>query len=137
MSQFQYHVLKIINGHLRRNTRAYFRIHRKCQTCSKRASYHDNTSWPDSPKQIKVLVTIGLNRLSSLHIASWHITLFSFLFPLEDFENDDDSRNRNTEIFFFFFFSRSSQKYHYWIVESTNKTFIKNSVKVSPTCLGS
>ena len=31
----------------------------------------------DYPKLMKVLVTVGLNRLSSLHIPSWHITLFT------------------------------------------------------------
>lgn len=31
----------------------------------------------DYPKLIKVLVTVGLNRLSSLHMPSWHVALFT------------------------------------------------------------
>ena len=56
---------------------AYIRIQGKCLTCSKRASYFGNTSWPDSPKLMKVLMTISLNRLSSLHIPSLHIIHFT------------------------------------------------------------
>ena len=58
--------------------KTYFRIQGKYQTCSERTSYRGNGSLPDYPKLMKVLVTVGLNRLSSLHIPSWHITLFTF-----------------------------------------------------------
>ena len=67
----------------------------------KKAPYLDNTSWPDSPKLMKVLATIGLNRLSSLHILSLHITLFtvSYYFS-ENLRIPDDGRNGNLETFF-------------------------------------
>ena len=95
-------------------------------TCSKRASYLGNTSWPDSPKLMKVLVKIGLNRLSNLHIPSWHITFFTVSYFLSDILRiPADDRKRNLQIFtlFFFFFSRNSQRYHQWIVESIEKIF--------------
>ena len=64
--------------------RQYFRIQAKRATCSKRVSYLGNTSWPCSPKLIKVLVKIGLNRLSSLQILSWYITLFTVSYFVPD-----------------------------------------------------
>ena len=105
--------------------RAYFRIQEKHLTCSKRASYIRNTSWPDSPRLMKVSVTIGLRRLSSFHIPSCTFSISSRRF----WEYLDDRRNRNLEIFTLF--SRNWQiprltcKMH-------RKSFFKNSVKVSP-----
>ena len=64
----------------------------------------DNTNWPDSQKLMKVLVTIYLNRLSSLHIPLWHITLFTVSYLLSEiFRILDNSRNRNLEICYSFF----------------------------------
>ena len=57
-----------------------------------------NTSWPDSLKLMKVLVTIHLNRLSSLHIPSWHITLVTVSYFLSEISRiPDNTRNRNLE----------------------------------------
>ena len=57
-----------------------------------------NTSQPDFPKLMKVLVTTVLNRLSSLYIPSWHITLFTVsYFLLEILRIPDNGRNRNLE----------------------------------------
>ena len=71
------------NWHISANSckgfRVCFRIWRKCPACLKRASYLGNTSWLDTPKLMKVLVAIDSNRLSSLHIPSWHITVSNFL----------------------------------------------------------
>ena len=87
--------------------RAYFRIQGKRLTCSKRAPYLGDTSWPDSPKLMKVLVTIGLNRLSSLHIPSWHITLFAVSYFLSEILRiPNNGRNRNLEILLLFFFKK-------------------------------
>ena len=76
---------------------------------------------------MKVLVTIGLNMLSSLHIPSWHITFSSVSYFLSEILGiPDNDRNRNFEIcysFFLFFFSRNSQRYHHWIVKSMEKIF--------------
>ena len=83
---------------------------------------------PDYPKLTKVLVIIVSNRLSSLyipswHILSWHVTLFkvSYLLWLI-LKILDNGRNRNFEIFYTFFFF-DSQRYHYWIVKSTEYIF--------------
>ena len=39
------------------------------------------------PRKFKVLLAIGLHRLSSLQTTLWYIALvYSFLFPLEGFE---------------------------------------------------
>ena len=92
---------------MKRAVRAYFRIQEKHPTCSKRASYIRNTSWPDSPRLMKVSVTIGLSRLSSFHIPSCTFSISSRRF----WEYLDDRRNWNLDIFYAFF---------------------KNSVKVSP-----
>ena len=86
-----------------------FRIQGKHPACSQRASYLGSTSWPDSPKLIKVFMTIALNRLSSLHILSLHITLFMALYFLpEILRIPDNGRKRNLG-FLFFLFSRNSQ----------------------------
>ena len=106
--------------------RAYFRIERKHPTCSKMASNLGNTSWNDSQKLMRVLMTIGLNRLSSLHITSWHITHFTVSYFLSEILRiRDNSRNRNLEIFTRLFFPRNSQRYHYWIVKSTEWIFLR------------
>ena len=48
----------------------------------------------------------------------------------------DNGRNRNLEIFYsFFFFFFDSQRYHYWIVKSTEYIF-KEFSKDIPTWLG-
>ena len=92
---------------------------------------------PDYPKLTKVLVIIVSNRLSSLYIPSWHIlsrhdTLFkvSYLLWLI-LKILDNGRNRNFEIFYTFFYS---QRYHYWIVKSTEYIF-KEFSKDIPTWL--
>ena len=75
---------------------------------SKRASYLGKTGWPDFLKLMKVLVTIGWNTSSSLHIPSWHITLFSvsyFLYMI--LRMPDNDGNGNLEICYSFF-SRNS-----------------------------
>ena len=94
---------------------------------------------PDYPKLTKVLVIIVSNRLSSLYIPSWHIlswhdTLFkvSYLLWLI-LKILDNGRNRNFEIFYTFFFF-DSQRYHYWIVKSTEYIF-KEFSKDIPTWL--
>ena len=94
---------------------------------------------PDYPKLTKVLVIIVSNRLSSLyipswHILSWHVTLFkvSYLLWLI-LKILDNGRNRNFEIFYTFFFF-DSQRYHYWIVKSTEYIF-KEFSKDIPTWL--
>ena len=64
----------------------------------------DNISWPDYPNLMKVLVEIGLNRLSDLHIILGHITIFTvFYFLSEILIIPDNGRNRNLEICYFFF----------------------------------
>ena len=60
--------------------RAYFRIKERHSTCSKWASYLCNTKvdlilWKQ--QKFKALVTIGLNRLSSLRTPLWYIALFT------------------------------------------------------------
>ena len=69
-----------------------------------------NKGWPDSPPILmKVLVTIGLNRSSSLHTPSWHFTLYSFLFSLRGFESiPDNGKSRNLHSFYFF--SRNAKR---------------------------
>ena len=55
-----------------------------------------------------MLVAIGLNRLSGLQTPLCYIALvYSFLFPLEGFENTGDSRNRNSEVFYSFYFQEN------------------------------
>ena len=81
--------------------RAYFRIQGKYPLCSKRASYFCNTSWLDSPKLMKELETVGFNRLSSLHIPLWHITLFTFFyFHSEIMRIPDKGRSRDLYVFY-------------------------------------
>ena len=116
-------------------SRAYFRIQGKRPTCSERASYLGNTSWPDSPKLMKILVTIGLNRLFSLHITFWYITIYTvYYFLLETLRMPDDVRNRNFEIFYSFFF-QETHRYHHWIEKSMKKIF-KEFCKGLPTMVG-
>ena len=111
--------------------RAYFRIQGKRSTCSKRTSYLGSTSLLDSTKLMKALVTLGLNRLSSLHILSWHITLFTVSYFLSEILRIlDNGRNRSLETFYSFF-SRSLQRYHHWIVNPW-RAFLENSVKIFP-----
>ena len=72
---------------------------------------------------MKVLVTIDLNRLSSLHIPLWHITLFTVSYLLSEiFRILDNSRNRNLEICYSFF-----QESH-----RDFKIYEENFVKVFP-----
>ena len=92
------------NSRSRLRTRVYFRFQGKHPTFSKRASYLGNTSWPDSPKLMKVLVTIGSNKLLSLYIRRACYCFYSFLYPPGDFENTDSGRNRNLEVFYLIFF---------------------------------
>ena len=93
-----------------KHARAYFRIQGKHPAYSKRASYHGNTNWPDSPNLIKVLVTIGLNRLSSLHMPSWHISIFTDSYFLSEILRiPDNGRNRNLLLCF----SRISRRYYH------------------------
>ena len=79
---------------------------------------------------MKILVTIGLNRLSSWHIISGHITLFtvSYFFS-EILRIPDDGRNRNLEIFYSFFQEThrdtTTELYNPW------RKFFKKSVKYS------
>ena len=113
--------------------RTYFRIQGKRPTCLERASYHANESWPDSVKLMKVLGKIGLNKLSSLHIPSWHSPPFTVSYFLSDIlRTPDNGRNRNWETFYSFFFSRNSQRYHHWILKSMEKIF-KEFCKDLPT----
>ena len=107
------------------SARAYFIIQGKCLTCSKMASYLGNTSWLISPKLMKVLVTVILNKLCSLHMpscTSTHLTVCYFL--SEILRRPDDGRNRNVDIVYFFF-SRNLQKYHHRLVKSSEKIFYK------------
>ena len=70
---------------------------------------------------MKVSVTVGLNKLSSLHIPSWHITAFTVSYFLSEILRiPDNGRNRNLEIFYFFFQETLN---HYWIVKFTEKIF--------------
>ena len=65
-------------------------------------SYLGKTFLPDSPKLMKV--TIGLNRLLSLHIPSWYIALFAVSnFLSEILRIPDNGRNRNLKINYSFF----------------------------------
>ena len=73
---------------------------------------------------MKVLVTIGLNMLSSLHIPSWHITFSSVSYFLSEILGvPDNDRNKNFEICCSLFFSKKSQRYHHLIVKSMKKIF--------------
>ena len=109
--------------------RAYFRIQGKHLKCSRRAFYLCNTIWPNSPKLMKVLVTICWNRLSSLHIPLWHIALFTVSYFLSEILRiSHNGKNTNLKIYYSFF-SRETQRYHLWIVKSTEisfKEFCKN-----------
>ena len=70
----------------------------------KRASYLGNT------KLVKVLATIGLNRLSSLHIPLWRIALFTVSnFLSEILRKLDHGRNRNLKIYYSFFFKKLTE----------------------------
>ena len=90
--------------------RTYFRIQGKHLTCSKRASYLGNTNWPDSPKLMKVLVAISLNRLSSLH--NLHsILLSSCIIPVSPWKFQEYLIMVETEIYRFitlFFFKKKN-----------------------------
>ena len=53
---------------------------------------------------MKVLVAVGLNRLSSLHVPSRHMTLLTVSYFLSEILRiPDNGRNRNLEIFYSFF----------------------------------
>ena len=83
--------------------RTYFRIQRKCQTCSKRSPYLGNTSWPNSLKLM--IVTIGLNRLSSCTHFFWFTGFFKVSpFLSEIMRIPGNGRTRNLDNFYFFFF---------------------------------
>ena len=69
----------------------YFRIQRKHQTCSKRALYLGNTSWPCSPKLMGIL---SISDNQSKQVIQWHILFmvyctfmvcYNFSFHLSDF----------------------------------------------------
>ena len=54
---------------------------------------------------MKVLVTVSLNRLSSLHIPSWYITLFTVCYFLSEILRiPDNGRKRSLRFFTLFFF---------------------------------
>ena len=89
--------------------RTYFRIQRKHQTCSKRASYLGNTSWSDSSKLMRLL---SIHDNWSKQVMQWHrpfmvycffMVCYNFLFHLIDFENVGNGRRRNLDNFYFFF----------------------------------
>ena len=78
---------------------------------------------------MKVLVTIGLNRLSTLHIPSWCITPFTVSYFLSEILRiPDNGRNRNLEICYSFFL----QETHRDTTELLNpqRKILKYSVKV-------
>ena len=78
---------------------------------------------------MKVLVTIGLNRLSTLHIPYWCITPFTVSYFLSEILRiPDNGRNRNLEICYSFFL----QETHRDTTELLNpqREILKYSVKV-------
>ena len=80
---------------------------------------------------------IGLNRLSSLHIPSWHITLFTVFYLLSEILRiPDDGRKRNLDILYSFFFQETHGN-TITKLQNPRRKFLKNSVKVSPLWLGS
>ena len=87
------------------SARTYFIIQGKCLTCSKMASYLGNTSWLISPKLMKVLVTVVLNKLCNLHMPSCTSTYLTVCYFLSEIlRRPDDGRNRNVDIVYSFFF---------------------------------
>ena len=77
----------------------------------------------------------SVKQVFSLHIPLWHITLFTVSYFLSEILRiPDNGRNRNLEIFHSFL-SRNSQRYHHWIVKSTEKIF-KEFCKGLPTMVG-
>ena len=74
-------------------------------------SYLCNTSWPDFPKLVKVLVAIVLNRVFSLQIPSRHITLFTVsCFLSQILRIHDNGRNRNLRDLLLFFLKKLTEK---------------------------
>ena len=73
--------------------RTYFRIQRKHQTCSKRASYLGNTSWSDSSKLMRLLSIHDnwskqvMQRHRPFMVYCFFMVCYNFLFHLIDFEN--------------------------------------------------
>ena len=103
--------------------RTYFRIQGKRLPCSKRASYLGNTSWPGSPKLMKVYTPL------------WCITLFTISYFLSNILRiTDNGRNRNSEDFSLILFPGNS-RYHHWILKPTEKIF-KEFCKGFPTMVG-
>ena len=82
-----------------------------------------NPIWPNSPKLMKVLVKIGLNRLSSLHIPPWHIAFFKF--PISSLRFWEYLIMVETKIYRFvtLFFWKNLQRYHHWSAKPTDKIF--------------
>ena len=91
--------------------RTYFRIQRKHQTCSKRASYLSNTSWSDSSKLMRLLSIHDnwskqvMQRHRPFMVYCFFMVCYNFLFHLIDFENVGNGRRRNLDNFYFFFLS--------------------------------
>ena len=85
---------------------AFFRIQRKCPTCSKRAPYLGNSNRPNSPKLMrvyKVLLTISLYSLSSCTYFSLYIALFTvFYFLSEILSSLSDGRQSSVDNFYLF-----------------------------------
>ena len=61
--------------------KAYFRIQRKCQPCSKRKSYFGNKIWSNSPKLMRI-ESISYNRCKQIIQLHARFVLYCFFYNL-------------------------------------------------------
>ena len=88
----------------------YSRIQGRHLKCSKRTSFIGNTSWPDSPKPMKIYVNIGLNRLFTWHTRLRYMVLFTVsYFLLKILRIPDNERKKNLQ-FFYSFYSQETHR---------------------------
>ena len=103
-------LLKFTSKNFSSECSTYSRIQGRHPKCSKRTSFIGNTSWPDSPKPMKIYVNIGLNRLFTWHTRLRYMVLFTVsYFLLKILRIPDNDRKKNLQ-FFYSFYSQETHR---------------------------